>query len=182
MPVERNTEREFGVFNILAKRFMDLDRIGFWEEEYLTDSMQIPAIGLYSEEECQRWLIHQQNRQDFEVINCKQPKYLTDFAMRVLIKQRSEKAKASNLRYQQSQTPQTIKSVDKAKINSSKQSYFDSLTSWRKKLNAQSTQVSGQYGKVLSEQPKMSDFGLENSNFTKEEKATLSSEFRVVTD
>lgn len=102
--------------------------------------------------------------------------------MRVLIKQRSEKAKASNLRYQQSQTPQTTKSVNTAKINSSKQSYFDSLTSWRKKLNAQSTQVSRQYGKVLSEQPKMSDFGLENSNFTEEEKGTLSSEFRVVTN
>ena len=162
---------------------MNLDKIVSWEDDFITSApMQIPDKGFYTQEECERWIVHQENRKDFKTINCLQPKYLTHFEMNLLVKQRNEQAVASNVRFQQSiQTP-TSKKVDTAKINSSKQSYFDSLNSWRKKLNAQSTQTSGQYGKVLSEQPKMSDFGLENSNFTKDEKATLLSDFRVVTD
>ncbi len=173
--IERATEREFGVYCISQARFMNLDFLGLFDEsEYLTkEAEEIPENGLYSFEEASRFIIHCDDRADFKIINCKSPRYLVDFELAVYRKQRQEKLKKEQIQYNQEQE-QNIRSQNAREgIASAKQNYFKSLENHRVKLNSQATQVNGQFGEVLKQQPKMSDFALVESDFTNDEKVRL---------
>lgn len=173
--IERATEREFGVYCISQARFMGLNYVGLFDDElYLTkEAEEIPINGLFTHEECSRWIIHQDDRADFKVVNCLSPRYLVDFELQMYRKQRQEKLKKEQIQYNQEQE-QNIRSQNaREAIGSAKQNYFKSLENHRVKLNSQATQVNGKFGEVLAQQPKMSDFALVESDFTNDEKVRL---------
>lgn len=175
--IERATEREFGVYCISQARFMNLDFIGHFDEsEYLTkEAEEIPTTGLFSHEEASRYVIHCEDRSDYKIINCLSPRYLVDFELAVYRKQRQEQLQKEQVKFQQQQDEMLRSQSARAGIASAKQNYFNSLQSWKTKLNSESTQASGKFGEVLKSQPKMSDFALVESDFTDAEKERIKS-------
>lgn len=122
--------------------------------------------------------MHCEDRSDYKVVNCKNPRYLVDFELQVYRKQRQEKLQKEQVKYQQKQDEILRSQSARAGIASAKQNYFNALESHKVKLNSQSTQVSGKFGEILKAQPRMQDFALVESDFTMEEKERLRS-YRV---
>ena len=170
MTIERQTEREFGVYNVAEDKFYNLDYIGELtnEEEF----EELPKK-TFTYEECQRFSIHKKEKENLTIFNMFQPKYLLAFELDIKRKQYNEKVKSEYVKIQSviNNPIQSQKVVDNTAVK--KQSFNQILFDWDKLLNSHSVQVEGRFGEVANQKPKLKDFGLSLNNFSGDEKKKL---------
>lgn len=143
-----------------------MDRTNFLEEE-LTKG--IPDKG-FTFEECQRFIVHLDDKSDAEILNVKQPKYLLDFQMKIFAKEAREKEakEISNIKRQAHEMQ--VKSQQKS---NSKQAFENDYNSWLKMQKDNSTYFTKTKDEVMKERPNYKAYGLTEADFSFSERHML---------
>ena len=178
MTTERKTEREFGIYNVAKDKFYNLDYLnGFGSEEEFVEEPNRK----FTYEECERYIVHKNEKEYLTIINLLQPKYLLAFQLDYLRKEFSEKY---NKKLIESNNKSNAESLNSTRENSvfiqNKQNYMSDLHNWSLLLNSKETQLKGKYGIVLGQKPDYRNYNLSYESFTQEEKISLKRNFGIV--
>jgi len=165
----REQQREWAVYSKSQASWFNMDAWLLTDEDYLKE---IPSEG-FTYEECERFIIHQENARDCAVLNIKQPKSLLNFEFKIFEKARKDLAKRqlqeTNLAGAKIQQEASMK-------NQKRQAYMNNYNAWDKMRNDDRTYQTKSVSEVLSERPKLEDYGLTQSDFSPMEKRYISTE------
>lgn len=172
MAIERQEEREFGIFNVTTDKFHNLNYTTPYDDE---EEFEATPTALFTHEECERYIVHKEDKEILTILNVKQPNYLLQFALNVIRKEHHDKLRKRHI----AQAPRIEAAYKTASVinnsNNSKDRFVQDLVKWDKLVNSHEVQEQGRVHKVMQEKPKLTDYGLTIESFTPSEKETLKS-------
>ena len=155
----REQQREWAIYSKSQAKWFNMDAWLLTDEDYLKE---IPSEG-FTYEECERFIIHQENARDCAVLNIKQPKSLLNFEFKIFEKARKDLAKRqlqeANLAGGKIQQEASMK-------NQKRNAFVKSFNEWDKMRNDDRTYQTKSVSEVLNERPKLENYGLALSDFS----------------
>lgn len=171
MITERKTEREFGVYNSMEDKFHNLDYTSIYTND--NEFEEMPSKG-FTNEECERFIVHMKDKNKLSIHNIYQPKYLLAFQLDTIRKKSREDAVKEMEQWKNNQNQSYMQNSQEAlKLDASKKDFLQNTDIWNETANSEKTQREGKFGEVMSQKPKLKDFGLTLNDFSNEEKRKL---------
>lgn len=155
----RKELREWHVYSKTNAKFFNMDRVNpFLDSKFIEEQ---PSEG-FTYEECERFVIHQEDRSDCEILNIKQPKFLLNFQLELFAKETKDKQKEETMSHSQRIYQMQMEATQKSK---SKQQFVNDYNAWEKEKSDDSTYTTKSTKEVLAGRPKHEEYGLTESDF-----------------
>ena len=175
---ERKNEREFGIYNSTKDKFHNLDYLNSFDDQ---DEFEEEPKKKFTYEECERFIVHKEDKEDLTILNLLQPKFLLSFHLDYLRKQFIEKYKIEMEKQNRQKVEQFQKLMQpQEETLKSKGLFYNDLQSWELDVNSVETQMSGQFGEKLKNKPTIESYNLRAEHFTEKEKVSLKKTYEFV--
>ena len=162
MNTNRHELREWYVYSKLNKNFHNMNHSSFNDDEFLKE---IPTEG-FTYEECERFMVHLDDKSSSAILNIKQPRFLLNFQLKLYEKEMRDKIRKSTQVNADRNHQIQVEAQQKRKT---KQQFVSDYYAWEKMKTDNNIHFSKSNEQVQKERPKYTDYGLTESDFERHE-------------